>query len=93
MSSSSSHPANPRARTVGTACSPFHREPPVKHFDQEKDFDHHHLTGDAVGPLAEGALEDVHIVLDHRPTRAVWRLKPVVLSIPILVFSSSRFLC
>ena len=39
-----------------------------------------HLTGDAVGPLAEGALEDVHIVLNNSPARAVWGLKPVVLS-------------
>ena len=86
MSSLSSHPANPRARTVGTACSPFHRAPPVKQVDQEKDLDRHYLAGDAVGSLAEGALEDVHVVLDDRPPRAVWRLKPVVLSIPILKF-------
>ena len=44
------------------------------------DADKVHLTGDAVGPLAEGALEDVHIVLNHSPARAVWGLKPVVLS-------------
>ena len=86
MSSLSSHPANLRARTVGTACSPSHRAPPVKQVDQEKDLDRHYLAGDAVGSLAEGALEDVHVVLDDRPTRAVWRLKPVVLSIPILKF-------
>ena len=49
---------------------------------EEIDFDDDkvHLAGDAVGPLAEGALEDVHIVLNHSPARAVWGLKPVVLS-------------
>ena len=45
-----------------------------------RDFDQPHLAGDAVGPLAEGALEDVHIVLNNSPARAVWGLKPVVLS-------------
>ena len=92
-SSLSSHPANLPARTVGTACSPSHREPPVHHFDQvgaAEDFDEH-LAGDAVGPLAEGALEDVHVVLDHRPTSAVWRLKPVkTINFYSKVFSSSR---
>ena len=72
---------NRPAHTVGIAYSPFHREPPVNHFLTESfsyrgrtlSF-HFNLTGDAVGPLAEGTLEDVHIVLNNRPTRAVWRL-------------------
>ena len=49
-------------------------------------FDDDDLAGDTVGPLAERALEDVHVVLDHCPASAVRRLKPVVLSISILKF-------
>ena len=49
-------------------------------------FDDDDLAGDTVGPLAERALEDVHVVLDHCPASAVGRLKPVVLSISILKF-------
>ena len=83
MSSLSSHPESQRACTVGIACSPYHRaQPGDGDGDGEIDFDDEkvHLTGDAVGPLAEGALEDVHIVLNNSPARAVWGLKPVVLS-------------
>ena len=83
MSSLSSHPESRRACTVGIACSPYHRaQPGDGGGDDEIDFDDDkvHLTGDAVGPLAEGALEDVHIVLNNSPARAVWGLKPVVLS-------------
>ena len=102
----SSHLVSRPAHIVGTACSPYHREPPVKDFDEEdafdKDFDYEdafynddedgfnfddaYLAGDTVGPLAERALEDVHIVLYHSPAGAVGRLKPVVLSISILKF-------
>ena len=81
----SSHPESRRACTVGIACSPYHRAQPGGSGgdgDDEIDVDDDkvHLTGDAVGPLAEGALEDVHIVLNDSPARAVWGLKPVVLS-------------
>ena len=55
--------------------------------DDEEGFKvYDHLAGDAVGPLAERALEDVHVVLDYGPASAVGRLKPVVLSISILKF-------
>ena len=45
-----------------------------------------HLTGDTVGSLAKRALEDVHVVLNHRPAGAVRCLKPVPLSVSILKF-------
>ena len=45
-----------------------------------------HLTGDTVGSLTKRALEDVYVVLNHRPAGAVWCLKPVPLSVSILKF-------
>ena len=45
-----------------------------------------HLTGDTVGSLTKRALEDVYVVLNHRPAGAVRCLKPVPLSVSILKF-------